>query len=831
MRHTKAIQIIIFGFIFIISLILWNYMLVGRYNHGVRETTQATLPLLVLISDEQEINQLHGYQGDVDASMLRDSTTPLDKNSLKVSISGNKEGIEAVTYKIYDSDNKTILDRGDAAFQKEGDQSLADINISKRLESGRTYLMELSVTKDNKDVKYYTRVVYGTGFHLKECMEFAMKFHDSTLKEGNTEFISQYLETEEGTISNNLSYVDLKSSQEAICYANLSPQVERMYPATIKEISQNVTSMEFRYILSAENSEGVKQYYQANEYFRVRYSKDRMYLLNYERKLESYMRYDTIDRVNNRILIGIGGSDKQLISKDNGKKAAFVVQNELWYYDYQNSDMYKVFSFMGEDYRESRNNYPKHGIQIMQMKSNGDISFLVYGYMNRGKHEGKNGISVYRFYAEEQKIEELAFIPVKVQYDTMKNDLEKGAFLSKNNQFYFYLDSSIYHVDLDKEQSSILAQNITDDLAVVSENGMLALNQSKNKIKVVNLSSGKEWIISGEKGQLLKPIGFIQKDFVYGTCDEDQIVRQKDGTYMYPLNKVFIRSDNKNVNEYGKTGLYITDAKIDGTTVVLTYSKKNGNSYKKTDSSYIRFKNKTEDKVVFEYGYTGTRLNQLYLSFPENIYIQTRPSYLSTNVEEKDDELKIDFANNVYKYKDAYVYTGGKLSGTYSSMKDAIKEAKQGGGVVVNYGQLYLWEKGIAKSYGKVANISITKAKNKSETDVACIKMMADSEGKDLSYDKIKKLKGNTFDKLFNAFDKQGVNYSDCNLEDVLYSISKGRSVMARRKNGTYVLLISYNQTKLRYFDSLTGESVQAERSAMEKEFKAAGNIFYSYAK
>ena len=831
MRHTKAIQIIIFGFIFIISLILWNYMLVGRYNHGVRETTQATLPLLVLISDEQEINQLHGYQGDVDASMLRDSTTPLDKNSLKVSISGNKEGIEAVTYKIYDSDNKTILDRGDAAFQKEGDQSLADINISKRLESGRTYLMELSVTKDNKDVKYYTRVVYGTGFHLKECMEFAMKFHDSTLKEGNTEFISQYLETEEGTISNNLSYVDLKSSQEAVCYANLSPQVERMYPATIKEISQNVTSMEFRYILSAENSEGVKQYYQANEYFRVRYSKDRMYLLNYERKLESYMRYDTIDRVNNRILIGIGGSDKQLISKDNGKKAAFVVQNELWYYDYQNSDMYKVFSFMGEDYRESRNNYPKHGIQVMQMKSNGDISFLVYGYMNRGKHEGKNGISVYRFYAEEQKIEELAFIPVKVQYDTMKNDLEKGAFLSKNNQFYFYLDSAIYHVDLDKEQSSILAQNITDDLAVVSENGMLALNQSKNKIKVVNLSSGKEWIISGEKGQLLKPIGFIQKDFVYGTCEEDQIVRQKDGTYMYPLNKVFIRSDNKNVNEYGENGSYITDAKIDGTTVVLTYSKKNGNSYKKTDSSYIRFKNKTEDKVVFEYGYTGTRFNQLYLSFPENIYIQTRPSYLSTNVEEKDDELKIDFANNVYKYKDAYVYTGGKLSGTYSSMKDAIKEAKQGGGVVVNYGQLYLWEKGIAKSYGKVANISITKAKNKSETDVACIKMMADSEGKDLSYDKIKKLKGNTFDKLFNAFDKQGVNYSDCNLEDVLYSISKGRSVMARRKNGTYVLLISYNQTKLRYFDPLTGESVQAERSAMEKEFKAAGNIFYSYAK
>ena len=90
---------------------------------------------------------------------------------------------------------------------------------------------------------------------------------------------------------------------------------------------------------------GTKQYYQATEYFRVRYAKDRMYLLNYERNMEAYMRYDTIDRSNNRILLGIGSSQKQLISKNGGKKAAFVVQDELWYYDYQKSNMHKVFFF------------------------------------------------------------------------------------------------------------------------------------------------------------------------------------------------------------------------------------------------------------------------------------------------------------------------------------------------------------------------------------------------------------------------------------------------------------------------------------------------------
>ncbi len=831
MKHTKVIQISIFGIIFMISLVLWNYMLVGRNNHGVRETTQATLPMLTLTVDGQEINQMHGYQGKVDASLLRDSVTPLYKNSLKISMTENKEGIEAVTYKIYESDNKTVLEKGEAAFQQRDDETFADIKITKRLESGKTYLLELSVKKDEKNVKYFTRVVYGTGFHLKECVEFANEFHEAALKEGNTEFISKYLETKEGNMSNDLSYVDLTSSQDAVCYASLQPQVERIYPASIKEISQNVTSLELRYILSAENNEGVKQYYQVNEYFRVRYSKDRMYLLNYERNMESYMRYDEIDRTNNRILIGIGTSDKQLISKKNGKKAAFVVQNELWYYDYQKSNMCKVFSFLGEDYREGRNNYPKHGIRIMEMESNGDMSFLVYGYMNRGRHEGENGISVYRFSAKEQKIEELAFIPVLVQYDTMKNDFEKGTFLSSENKFYFYLDGSIYEVNLNNNKSSVLAENVSDDMAVVSENGMLALSKSKNQMKVIDLSSGKETTIRGEKGQVLKPIGFIEKDFVYGIGKQSQIVRQKDGTYMYPLEKVYIQSGKKIIKEYGQDGTYITEAKVDGTTVVLTKSQKQGNRYKKITSSYIRYKDKTENKIVFEYGYTGTRLNQLYLSFPENVYIQERPGYLSTNVEEQKDEIIVDFINNIYKYKDAYVYTGGKLSGVYSNMKDAVKEAKRGGGVVVNYNQLYLWEKGIAKSYGKVANIPIIKAKKKDETDTACIKMMADSEGKDVSYDKIQKMDGTAFDKLFETFDKQAVNYSDCSLEDVLYSISKGRSVMAKRKNGTYILLMSYNRMKLRYFDPLKGKSVQGDRSSLEKEFKQAGSIFYSYAK
>ena len=53
---------------------------------------------------------------------------------------------------------------------------------------------------------------------------------------------------------------------------------------------------------------------------------------------------------------------------------------------------------------------------------------------------------------------------------------------------------------------------------------------------------------------------------------------------------------------------------------------------------------------------------------------------------------------------------------------------------------------------------------------------------------------------------------------------------MAQRKNGTYVLVMSYNQTDLRYYDPTNGKSVKANRKKLESEFKQAGSVYYGYA-
>ena len=49
----------------------------------------------------------------------------------------------------------------------------------------------------------------------------------------------------------------------------------------------------------------------------------------------------------------------------------------------------KVFSFRDDDSVDVRSNYDHHDIRILSVEDDGDMDFLVYGYMNRGNHEGE----------------------------------------------------------------------------------------------------------------------------------------------------------------------------------------------------------------------------------------------------------------------------------------------------------------------------------------------------------------------------------------------------------------------------------------------------------
>lgn len=93
----------------------------------------------------------------------------------------------------------------------------------------------------------------------------------------------------------------------------------------------------------------------------------------------------------NSIQLGIRSGDIAYQSNENGSVVCFVQEGELWSYDENNDRLYQVFSFRGFEGIDDRENYDEHDIKIIDVDEAGSINFAVYGYMNRGEHEGEVG--------------------------------------------------------------------------------------------------------------------------------------------------------------------------------------------------------------------------------------------------------------------------------------------------------------------------------------------------------------------------------------------------------------------------------------------------------
>lgn len=229
----------------------------------------------------------------------------------------------------------------------------------------------------------------------------------------------------------------------------------------VKEIAGQTGSFELNYI--AATSEGKnKTYYNVNEYYRIRYTPDRIYLLDFERTMEQILDEGADIYASNKISLGITDMDTALVESDGGNIFAFVNSNRLFSYNVTDNKMAVIYGFYDAENADIRTMYDHCGIRILGVDETGNVRFMVYGYMNRGKHEGNVGIQIFAYNSQTNTVEEEIYIPYKKSYQVLKSDIEQLSYISKNNQFYMMLDRTIYAVNLTERTYEILASHLYD---------------------------------------------------------------------------------------------------------------------------------------------------------------------------------------------------------------------------------------------------------------------------------------------------------------------------------------------------------------------------------
>ena len=428
--------------VFVGALLFFNYRISAEKGNPVTELQNSTYPVLEIGSGVSDYNAMSGYRGDIDLSLVRNQVTVVDHSkTLELKLHNYDYDITAIQYVLFENDPENPLEEG--TVNKLTDHEAENIRtgtltFETDLTQGKNYYLQLAVRLDNSTrVYFYTKLQNGAGYNLDEYFTYALQFHNNLFDKTKMEENASYLEPAAGASGSTLEYVDIHSSTSAVFFGSMEVKQASQPRIKVRELNDTYAVLELDSVLSSEVSDGVVQYYAVSETYRMRYTPERMYLLDYQRTMDAYYNEAMIDAANSYLGLGIQNEDNvEYISSDEGHKLAFCVQGQLWYYNYDDSDVTQVYSFTAENLADIRSDQDDHGIRILDFDDDGNILYLVYGYINRGRHEGDNGIQIMRFDAATNCNEELAFLITSVPYDSMREDMEKFSYLNGDNIFY-----------------------------------------------------------------------------------------------------------------------------------------------------------------------------------------------------------------------------------------------------------------------------------------------------------------------------------------------------------------------------------------------------------
>jgi hypothetical protein len=805
----------------------------------------ASFPVLYIKSKDHTINLMHGYSSNINAGLVRDSITPIDDDkTIEVLIDQNKNDIKKINYEVRGVSDDALVDSGSiAALEQNKNSKTAKIRLKAELEQGTEYALVITaVTDTSKKIHYYTRVKYIANAHVSENIDFIMNFHNSILDKKKANDVIIYLEPDITADNDTLAHVTINSSFELVSFKNLNPKVVGEVVPTVKETNAEVSLIELKYKVAIKNGKK-NAYYNIKENYRVRYTSGRMYLLNYDRTMEAIFDINLSNLSTNELNLGITNEEKTAIttSSDN-TKLSFVKNRFLWYYDLTNNKVVDVFSFEDNDTKDIRETYDQHNIRILGMEDNGDIDFMVYGYMNRGYYEGKVSIVLYKYYSEENRIEEQVYIPIDIPYQLLKENLDSFSYVNQGKVFYFSINQNIYAYNIVSNELNEIATNINNENLFLSKEGKFIAWQDKNdvrkskKIIIMDLETGKQNELIASKNENIKILGTINANIIYGYANTKDITEDIDGSTIVPLYKVQI-ADREGISlmEYEKNGYYVVNSMVKDNIIELTRVKKksggSNTSYSKAESDYILNQAKT---TTSQFGLMTVSsedyLLESFIKLPDTVALGTNPSISKTINTVINDETALHLDGSDQLEEKYYVYALGEIVSSYGNAGDAIMEADSKFGVVLDSRQMPIWQRGEKASRQSLTISNPVYVSQEINSIAASLKMILSYAGVEVSSSTLAKSKLSMHDTLEKYLkDSQPINLTGANLDEVLYYISKGYPIIGMKSENRAVLIISYDEFNIKIIDPSTMQTTKIGLGDASKLFEDAGNVFISY--
>ncbi len=840
MKRT-IIKLLVFAATFVLAVILIGSVMNKGHDNLTMEMAEASFPLVTMELDGVAYNQLHGYNSPMEAAMQRDTVTVLGEDrdtGFVVDTFGRS--VTGISIEVRSADGSRLIENTELTdYQIQGNRIQGSIALKDLIDRDTEYslaiLLELG---GSSTVYYYTRVVWSDGLYAKEKMEYALDFHSRLYNRDAARELTKYLETN-SQLEDNSSFhkVNIHSSFRQITWGDMEVEEAGDPVLRLTEIASQTASLLIDYVVESQGEGGRPTYYMVKDHFRVRYTPERMYLLNYERTMTQIP--DTEEMyANDKILLGITGTDIPMMESEDGNTVVFVAANQLFSYNVTANKLTVIFSFYDEENADWRTLYDQHAVKILDVDESGSVRFALYGYMNRGRHEGEVGTQLYTYNSSLNTIEELLYIPCQKPYTVLAAEMERLLYLNRDQKLYLEQDGVVYEIDLDGRVCTPLLELSQDGGIQVSESHkILVWPQGEDiyrsqELVIQNLGTGTKNSLTVGRDEAIRPLGFMEEDIIFGVARQADIREEESGRVFFPMYKVCISSPaGELLKEYEQENLYVDDVEIAGNQITLhRLSRGEDGAYQEAQTDQIM--NNTEE---------GTGKNQVVAAdidvYERYVQIQTKSAIDAKTIKilnpkevvfEGGRELTLpDRAPKRY-----YVYGPYGVSGIYTAPAAAVTQAYADSGTVVDEKGNCVWMRGNRAARSQIAALREMAQEEEQGSLAACLDAIFAYEG--TARNAVNLLnRGKSVQGILeeNLEDAKVLNLTGCSLDAVLYYVNRDIPVLALLQDGEAVLITGFDEFNTILLDPKEGKPYRKGMNDSTKWFAENGNCFFTYVR
>ena len=834
---------------FIVVLIAAIFVTARLYSSDNADMTApmpgATLPVVTINNSMRKINPLHGYLSEVDVNYLRGCIMPIGTGrevSFNIDTYGAK--VSNLMFEVRTIDGKSLVESTPIVdYKEDSDKIEGSFQIKDLISQDSEYMLVILMDTDSGTARYYTRIVWPQDeerYHLNDELDFVMGFFEATFSKNAAQEYAKYLESNSEGDNTTFSKVNIHSSFKQVTWGDLVISKHSEPLIYVTDIHDQTGSYKLSYRVTVKDGTYVRLY-DCEDVYRVRYTSDRMYLLNFERTMDYIFDVSSYSIGTNSIALNISDPDIQLVESSSGSAFAFVSRNRLFMFDNTESRLAYVFGFYDTDHDDIRTCWDNHRIKILSVDEAGNVRFAVTGYMNRGIHEGCSGIAVYDYNASLNAVEELTFINSRQPGEILCEYAGTLSYASSSDIFYVMLDQNIYAIDLVGKTANLVVDDIGAGEYKISESEKTIAWQSKGlkDLNIMNLGSTAETTFRADEGEYIILMGFMGEDLVYGKARSEDVGVDRMGNPIYAMYSIQIVDVEGNILEnYHPEGIYVTGVNIGTNQIILSRVVKDeeGTGYVDTYDDQIMSTLEAEkgsnvvtvlsvdifEKIVQITTKSDIKTKQLRVLTPNQTLFEGDRSVTP--------EMKRDPKEKPFYY--VYGLTG--ICGIYSDPADAVIKANEAPGVVVSDDNRYIWVKGNLLRSNQIMSITRT-AENyddmtSRDTTAVCLDLMLEFEGVNRNVEAMLD-GGSTVSQILESSlpEAEILELDGCPLSTILYYVNQDLPVMAVLNDGQSVLVIGFNDQNTVLCNPATGTVYKYGMNDSAKLFEDNGNHFITY--